>query len=114
MVLNYWNDETWQKIIQESKCINLAKNQLGDQSLRQSSWVLMTKDVLPDSRDKTYAEQCELVSYIRRTKIPYEVPSTLAAAIAILVQHVQKGNLFSMELVGTRFNLMTLLEKLIL
>ena len=33
---------------------------LGDQSLAKSHWVIMTKDVLPESRNKSYEEQKKL------------------------------------------------------
>src|SRR5207245_2437772 len=38
-----------------------VKNELGDQST-ESHWVLMTRDVIPNSRDKSYEEQKKLIA----------------------------------------------------
>jgi hypothetical protein len=66
--------------------------QLGASSLAASYWLLMTRDVLPGSRDKTYANQKKLVAaHARRTSLPYELPTALEAATAILAHHVRNG-----------------------
>jgi len=64
---------------------NVVKKELGNQSIPESYWALMTKDVLPNSRDKNYSEQ---QAFIKR---PYAVPGALEMAIAILVHHVKSG-----------------------
>jgi hypothetical protein len=57
-----------------------------------SYWLLMTRDVLPESRNKTYADQKELVAvHASRTGLPYELPKALEAAAAILTHHVRSG-----------------------
>jgi hypothetical protein len=66
--------------------------QLGAASPQASYWLLMTRDVLPKSRNKTYADHKKLVAdHARRTSFPYEVPKALEAATAILMHHVQNG-----------------------
>jgi F-box-like len=60
----------------------------GDKSIDKSRWVLMTKDVLPGSRDKIYAEQQKMVADLaEKSLISYEVPETLEAAACILSQY---------------------------
>jgi tetratricopeptide (TPR) repeat protein len=69
-----------------------AQKALGDQPVSQSSWVLMTKDVIPESRFKNYGDQSKLVeTWRQKTGIPYQIPGTLEAAVCILLEHVQSG-----------------------
>jgi hypothetical protein len=71
---------------------NHVLRELGAQSPRSSYWVLMTRDVLPDSRNKTYDAQKALVAaHASRLGLPYEMPHVLAAATAILLHHVRTG-----------------------
>lgn len=68
----------WNPIIQE----------LGDKSIDKSQWVLMTKDVLPGSRNKSYDEQKKIVADLaEKSLISYEVPETLESATCILSQY---------------------------
>jgi NACalpha-BTF3-like transcription factor len=69
-----------------------VKEQLGASSPAASYWLLMTRDVLPGSRDKSYGDQKKLVAdHARRTGLPYELPQTLEAATAILAHYVRNG-----------------------
>jgi hypothetical protein len=72
-----------------------VQEELGAQSPGSSYWVLMTRDVLPGSRSKTYDAQKALVAeYASRLGLPYdpyEMPHTLAAATAILLHHARTG-----------------------
>jgi hypothetical protein len=66
--------------------------QIGEGSPTASYWLLMTRDVLPGSRGKTYADQKKIVAtHVSRTNLPYELPEVLEAATAILVHHVRNG-----------------------
>jgi hypothetical protein len=68
-----------------------VKKDLGTKSLG-SHWALMTKDVIPESRNKTYDNQKALVQkHAQSSKIPYEPPKALEAATAILMHHVETG-----------------------
>lgn len=68
-----------------------VKQTLGTESVR-SHWVLMTKDVIPDSRRKTYSDQEALVaSHEKKSQVPYSFPKALDATTAILMEHVQTG-----------------------
>ena len=68
----------WSAIVQE----------LGDKSIDKSHWVLMTKDVLPGSRNKSYGEQQKIVADLaEKSLISYEVPETLESAACILSQY---------------------------
>jgi hypothetical protein len=52
----------------------------------------MTRDVIPESRNKSYDDQKALVQkHAQRSKIPYELPKALEAATAILMHHVETG-----------------------
>jgi len=72
-------------------------DELGDKSIDKSYWVLMTKDVLPGSRNKSYTEQQDIIGKLaQKALIGYEIPDTLAAAICILAQYFDsKMRLFS-------------------
>ena len=55
-------------------------------------WTLMTRDVLPESRNKNYETQKNLVAqYAQKAKIPYQVPSILDATTCIFMEHVHSG-----------------------
>ena len=60
----------------------------GDKSIDKSQWVLMTKDVLPGSRNKSYGEQQKIVADLaEKSLISYEVPEILESATCILSQY---------------------------
>ncbi|MCU0317886.1 MAG: hypothetical protein MUC61_00905 [Amoebophilaceae bacterium] len=64
----------------------------GNQYPRSSYWVLVTRDVLPDSRFKTCIQQEELVAtQARRTEMPYKMPRVLEMATAILSNYTRSG-----------------------
>jgi hypothetical protein len=66
--------------------------QLGASSPAASYWLLMTRDVLPESRGKSCRDQQKLIAgHARRTNMPYELPKVLEAATAILTHHVRNG-----------------------
>jgi hypothetical protein len=68
------------------------KVQIGKESPPHSYWVLLTRDVLPGSRNTGYADQKALVAnYARRKSVPYALPSVLEAATAILMHHALEG-----------------------
>ncbi|MEM7383120.1 MAG: HEAT repeat domain-containing protein, partial [Bacteroidota bacterium] len=65
---------------------------IGNQVSGSLYWVLMTRDVLPGSRWKSYGEQCELVAdHANRTGLSYELPGALEAAVVVLLHHVRSG-----------------------
>jgi energy-coupling factor transporter ATP-binding protein EcfA2 len=69
-----------------------VQEELGAKSPGSSYWVLMTRDVLPGSRSKTYDAQKELVAaHARRLRLPYKMPDALSAATAILLHHARTG-----------------------
>lgn len=58
----------------------------GNQAATQSHWVLMTKDVIEESRDKDYTDQLTLVAkFANQQGINYEVPNLLDATIGIFM-----------------------------
>ena len=61
---------------------------LGDKSIDKSQWVVMTKDVLLGSSNKSYNEQQKIVAELaEKSLISYEVPETLQSAACILSQY---------------------------
>jgi len=61
------------------------QKEIGSQPVSSSYWALMTKDVLPNSRNKTYIEQQALI------KGPYAIPGALEMATGLLMHHAQTG-----------------------
>jgi hypothetical protein len=69
--------DIWEKILKEH----------GDKPITKSRWVLMTKEVIPGSLNKSFAEQQKLIA-----KNPnYCVPTLVEAAVCILMHYVQTG-----------------------
>jgi hypothetical protein len=57
-----------------------------------SHWVLLTRDVIEGSRNKSYKEQQDLLAkYCKQAQVSYEVPKILDAAVCILMEHVRSG-----------------------
>jgi len=52
-------------------------------------WILMTKDVIPNSRNKSFQDQLKLVK--EYNKMSYELVHLIDAVVAILLEHVSKG-----------------------
>jgi hypothetical protein len=75
---------------------------LGGRTPRGARWVLMTKDVLPNSRMQTYEVQRELVaSYAQNRQLHYDMPHILEAATVILLHHVRTGERLYSDTPGT-------------
>ena len=64
-----------------------TKSKHGDTSVERSHWVLMTRDLVPDSKNKTYQEQKDLVNQHEG----YGLPGALEAAVCILMEYVSSG-----------------------
>lgn len=79
--------QIWSRIVDE----------LGDKPADESIWLLMTKDVLPGSRSKSYSQQKNIVAELAETTgVSYQVPTTLEAATCILAEYSRSENrLFS-------------------
>jgi hypothetical protein len=69
-----------------------VKTQFGEKSPGRSYWLLMTREVLKGSRDESYSVQKGLVAqFAEKTQQPYELPSALEAATAVLLHHARTG-----------------------
>ncbi|WP_068467790.1 F-box-like domain-containing protein [Candidatus Protochlamydia phocaeensis] len=67
-------------------------NEHGNQGATKSHWVLMTKDVIEGSRNKTYTDQQALIAeFAKKTEINYEVPNVLDATIGIFMHYIRFG-----------------------
>jgi hypothetical protein len=61
---------------------------LENQSISESYWVLMTKDILPESRWQSYPTQQQMVADLAEGSLKgYRVPGTLEAITCILSQY---------------------------
>ena len=68
-------------------------DELGDKSVEESFWLLMTKEVLPGSRNKSYEQQKTTVAELAATTgAPYQVPTALEAATCILAEYSRSKN----------------------
>ncbi len=78
--------------LKEGTCFMILPHildKLGDLSIDKSRWVLMTKDVLPGTRNKSYHKQKKIIAELaRKALINYEVPGTLESVICILSQYL--------------------------
>jgi hypothetical protein len=61
----------------------------GDKPVGSSHWALMTKDVLPGSKDKSYTEQELMVASLERTPgSSYKVPKVLDATACLFMNYL--------------------------
>jgi len=62
----------------------------------ESHWVLMARDVIPNSRNKSYSDQKRLAQTYNKNGVEYEVPRLLDATVNIFMEYVRtKTRLFS-------------------
>lgn len=95
------NFETLKELVQAPKAGHATKFDYidtsfnkpdGNQSTVKSHWVLMTRDVIEGSRNKSYEAQKVLMSELNTKKgMNYEFPSLLDAAICIFMRYVSSG-----------------------
>ena len=62
-----------------------VENQLAETPIEKSYWILMTKDVIPGSRNETYDKQKQLVK--EKGGDDYEPPRAIEAAASILMHY---------------------------
>lgn len=71
-----------------------VRSEIGEFPPARSYWMLMTRDVLAGSRNKTYAEQKAMIARYERQG--YALPTALEAATVTVLHHVRTGEcLFS-------------------
>lgn len=69
---------------------------LREKPIEKSCWVLMTKDILVGSRDKTYGDQVAMIKTLaEKAKTNYQVPKALETAVCIFTKIVETGKYFS-------------------
>lgn len=65
-------------------------NLMSNRSPDASYWFLMTKDVIPSSRNKLYIDQLELIRNLgERAGLSYELPTTLEAVVGIVSHYLK-------------------------
>ncbi|MBF5059957.1 hypothetical protein NEPTK9_001481 [Candidatus Neptunochlamydia vexilliferae] len=73
---------------------NLKKD-LGDQEVLYPYWILMSHDVIPNSRNKKYSDQKGLAKTLsQKSQKPYTLPKALEAAVTILMEHTRSEKKF--------------------
>lgn len=64
--------------------------QYTDPPAPRSHWVLMTREVIPESLNKCYKDQqAVLAGYSQQTNMPYVVPTILDITVATFMEHVR-------------------------
>lgn len=64
----------------------------GDQPVGKTYWMLMTKEVVPESRGKSYDDQSKLVASITtKAGVEYAVPRIIEVAACIFAKYVSAG-----------------------
>lgn len=72
-----------------------SANVLFGKTIDKSRWVLMTKDILPGSKNESYDEQQKIIFDLAGKSLNgYEVPETLEAATCILSQYFLDSKTF--------------------
>jgi len=89
------------KTPQGKNSINLYSDVPLEFQIAKSNWILMTKDVIPSSRNKTYYEQNQLVQ--EKGKGSYDFPVAIEAAVSILMHDFKTDE----RLYESRGNLLT-------
>ena len=68
-----------------------VKESIGDRSY-PSHWVLLTRDIIPNSRYKSYSHCFQLIAdHRKKAGLPYELPNLLDATTSILMHYVRTG-----------------------
>jgi hypothetical protein len=68
------------------------KNEHGETPIRDSYWILFTKDVIPESRSKSFDVQVQLLkSSCQKGNVSYEVPRLLEAATSLFMEYLRTG-----------------------
>ncbi len=65
----------------------VVKEQRWEEEISCSHWALVTKDILPETRGRSYSEQIEKL----KPHQGYEVPKMLPALVALVANFIQKG-----------------------
>ncbi|MBS0649280.1 MAG: hypothetical protein JSS10_08675 [Verrucomicrobia bacterium] len=61
--------------------------------IKNSYWILMTRDVISGSRNKSYDEQVQLLKELnQKAQVSYEVPLVIEAATCVFVEYLQTRN----------------------
>jgi hypothetical protein len=68
------------------------KKAYGNAAPLSSYWVLLTKDVIPTSRNQSYDAQKQLLaSYSQKTQVLYEIPHLLEVSVSVLMEYLRTG-----------------------
>lgn len=67
-------------------------NEITSQTVDRTHWVLMTRDVLPDSHTRTEEYQSALVATLnQKAQVKYEVPKVIQASVCIFMKYITSG-----------------------
>lgn len=84
------------------------RTRLGECIVKESQWVLMTRDVLPGSREKSFIQQKNLVAAANTPQCRYSAPTLIEAVTSIFMTYFRTGKrLFSEDDPAIEGDLMT-------
>ena len=70
----------------------IVRQQYSDQTVTRSHWVLITKDIIPESKNKSYQDQRQLIADLAaKTQLNYTVPRLLDIVTCIFMTYVSSG-----------------------
>jgi len=100
------------KTCYNSKTSDYVVRELGGKTFL-SHWVLMTRDIIPDSQNKTYEQQQQLViKHNKKNQINYEIPKMLEVVTAIFMHYIETGEaLYSEDKFGAQLTYTRCQEK---
>jgi hypothetical protein len=85
-----------------------SRREYGDVRSREYQWVLISNDVLPKSRKKSYQKQAQKVAELsKKAFVNYEVPSLYAVVAVHFLHRVATGGIFQGEANAQNGNLYT-------
>jgi hypothetical protein len=82
---------------------SIVTSPLGNQDIEKAEWLLMTKNILPGSLNKSFDQNVNMMSELAKARgVRYEVPNVLQAATCMLAEYSRsKKYLFYDESMGT-------------
>lgn len=77
-----------------SKMVSQVISKYKGTPIKKSYWVLVTKEIFPESKNKSYFWQKKILeNLIRKTGVRYKVPNVLEVAASIIMEYVRSEKL---------------------
>ncbi|MBS0649277.1 MAG: hypothetical protein JSS10_08660 [Verrucomicrobia bacterium] len=65
------------------------KQKYGEAQLQNSYWILLTKDIIPESRD--FKRYVDLKPLLEKANVAYEIPRLLEVSVSIFMEYLRTG-----------------------